>query len=479
MTTQSLLYNKNMQVSRGNRENYPRSDLHPVNGGHGQTRLPLDLISFGGEGSGNLLVGKKGDSPGVLSQKVESQKKPLLDNSKQSNIELSNAETVKVLEKADLLTKGQETTIVDKGVENDTGVSKKTIEKNQSEGLACQKRVCEDIARQDLIDELRSRGFYKEAEKLERCHTQLVFWRCNTCGAVKIGGNSCNSRVCPTCGYLMKRRLVKQYQNALSHLPKCYQVKLKLLTLTLQNVEELSFDTVGNPNIFKESREAFNRFQRRKVVSKVLHGGIYNIEVTNKGQGWNVHIHALVSMDYLEVACPGMKACKNREDEKEFEKNHCQGCPNKCLRRLWQESSGSTIVDIRKVKDAHKAVFEVVGYLAKPVPLADPKLLVDWWLAMRKKPLIKTFGCFRGLDREGAKEICPFCGGSEFDSHLDFKVIDQRTDRQRSPPVDLAFLQEPIWVRPGYLIVKETSRGWFETELILRDDNHVVGACFE
>lgn len=75
MTTQSLLYNKNKEMSRGKLENFPRSVRHPDNGGHGQTSLPPDLISFGGEGCGELLVGKKGDSPGALFQDLRSQEK--------------------------------------------------------------------------------------------------------------------------------------------------------------------------------------------------------------------------------------------------------------------------------------------------------------------------------------------------------------------------------------------------------------------
>jgi len=71
-------------MSRGKLENYPRSVRHPDNEGHRQTSLPPDSISFNEEGSGNLLVGKKGDSPGVLSQKVESQKIGSLDQEKGS-----------------------------------------------------------------------------------------------------------------------------------------------------------------------------------------------------------------------------------------------------------------------------------------------------------------------------------------------------------------------------------------------------------
>jgi len=91
-----LLYHKNIEVSRGNREKPAGSVRHPHNQRHGQTRLPPDLISFNGEGSGKLLVGKKGDFPGVLSQ---------------------------------------------------VGDCQKTIKENQSQGLAYQNRVCDGVTR--------------------------------------------------------------------------------------------------------------------------------------------------------------------------------------------------------------------------------------------------------------------------------------------------------------------------------------------
>lgn len=85
MTTQSLLYNKNIQVSRGSLEKPAGSVRHPHNQRHGQTRLPPDPQSSLGGGFGNLPVGVKGDSPGALSQSQKSEANSYLDKKARSD----------------------------------------------------------------------------------------------------------------------------------------------------------------------------------------------------------------------------------------------------------------------------------------------------------------------------------------------------------------------------------------------------------
>ncbi|GAI95875.1 unnamed protein product, partial [marine sediment metagenome] len=205
---------------------------------------------------------------------------------------------------------------------------------------------------------------------------------------------------------------------------------------------------------------AFTRFRHRKPLANKILGGLYVIQVTVNGvKGWNVHLHVLIIMNYHQVACKGMKRCRDRKEEKEFEVDHCSFCKNKnkCLRRIWQESSGSTVLDIKRVYDPKEAVIEIIGYLVKAVPLATPEQLVEWWKAMRNKPYIKTFGVFRELDFDKPKLLCPFCGGSKFTVHGQgfYTLVDLRDEQERSPPITPENLRGTIFIDPGYVVEQE------------------------
>lgn len=352
--------------------------------------------------------------------------------------------------------------------ENSSHIIEKKPKNCKKNSLNCEK--------QGIIEVLRARNFGWAAMKMEDCHTRFNFFSCRGCGAVGIFPNSCNNRICPDCGVKIKNRLITKYENSFGGLSKFYRYRLKMLTVTLVNVEALN----GSVNVFSEIRKAFLRFRHRAVLAKKLYGGVYAIEVTNQGKGWNVHLHALVSMEYHQDGCSGMKECRDRESEERFEGVYCSVCRGKCLRRLWQEASGSTVVDVRRVHNPRKAVIEIIGYITKPVPLADPERLVEWWEAMRSKPFVKTFGCFRGLGTERLKLVCPFCEGTEFRVFGDgfYTLVDLREDQERSPPVEPGDLVHPVFVSPAYVLDREDERGFVHTSVYLVDGGYIRGAVY-
>lgn len=326
----------------------------------------------------------------------------------------------------------------------------------------------------DIINALRERGWEKEAEKIEDCHTEFTYLSCNGCGAVGIFSNSCNSRICPYCSREMKNRLIAKYENGLVHLSRYHKGRLKLLTLTIPNVQSLDDEV----NVFSELRKAFTKFRHRKPLVGKLLGGLYAIETTvDEVKGWNVHLHALVSMNYHQVACEGMKRCRDRKEEKEFEVDHCSFCKFKCLRRIWQECSGSTVLDIKRVYNPKKAVIEIIGYLLKAVPSATPEQLVEWWRAMRNKPYIKTFGSFRKLDFQKPKLLCPFCGGHKFTVHGQgfYTLVDMRDEHGRSPPFTPENLRSSIFIDPGYVVEQKD----FSVTVYVMGDCYVREAIYE
>jgi len=271
----------------------------------------------------------------------------------------------------------------------------------------------------------------------------------------------------------MKNLLIAKYRNSLGNLSKYYKDRLKLLTLTISNVQTLDDEV----NIFSELRKAFTKFRHRKLLAGKMFGGLYAIETTvDEVEGWNIHLHALISGNYHPVACDDMKKCIDRKEEKEFERVHCLVCQNKCLRRIWQECSGSSVLDIKRVYNPRKAIIEIIGYLLKAVPLATPEQLVEWWRAMRNKPYIKTFGSFRKLDFEKPMLLCPFCGGHKFGIHGEgfYKLVDLRGEQGRSPPITPGNLEYPIFIDPGFIVEEQDG----SVIVYIMSDSYIKGAIY-
>lgn len=356
-----------------------------------------------------------------------------------------------------------------------TEENQKDFSQSKSSLLDTRKQFNINRQRQGIIKVLEQRNFVFEAEKIKNCRKERNFYSCKSCGAVGVFFKSCNSRICPICSRNMKNRLIAKYEKGFKNLSKFYRSRLKLLTLTTRNVQSLD----GSVNAFSAIRIAFNKFRRRKSLVNKIFGGLYAIETTfDKAKGWNLHLHCLVSMRYHQVACEGMKKCKDREEEREFERVHCSVCRSKCLRRFWEEASGgSSILDIRRVYNPRKAVVEVVGYLLKAVPSGTPERLIDWWSATKRKPCVKSFGCFRKLDFEKPKLVCPFCGGTKFEIHSEgfYTLVDMREDRGRSPP---GGEEEGFFVDPSYVVESEDKQGFSHITVYILDGGYIRGAIY-
>ena len=73
----------------------------------------------------------------------------------------------------------------------------------------------------------------------------------------------------------------------------------------------------------EDLKEAWKKLRRRAPYKEVWQGGLYTIEVVNKGRGWHVHLHILVEGGYVS---------------------------QRLLAADWKELTGDYIVDIREVE---------------------------------------------------------------------------------------------------------------------------------
>jgi hypothetical protein len=279
----------------------------------------------------------------------------------------------------------------------------------------------------------------------------------------------------------MKVRLLAKYQKGITRLNNFYKRRLRLITLTLKNVPDLR---APDFNAISQIKEAFYRLRYRPVLRNKIYGGVYGVEATNKGRGWHVHIHALVSSEFIRDACKEMKKAKNKQEEEILEREKCAHCRHKCLRRLWQEETGSSVVDVRKANT--EGIIEVIGYIAKPLSTKNAELLFDWWEVMRGRRFLQPFGsnkCFYDMGKLKALLTCPWCGGQKFKVYYGSRVrlFDMRDEIGRSPPlgVDIDNFQRILFIEPSKVVVTVDKRGFEDRVLYLQSNLELLVGTYK
>lgn len=340
--------------------------------------------------------------------------------------------------------------------------------------VAGERRLFENV--QDLEKEFESRGFFEESKRLKDCGKGWIFYECRDCGSVGWSKKHCGLRVCPTCAERMKKRLLAKYYKGLKKLPKFYKRRLRLITLTIKNVPDLRMPDFDAITFIKQ---AFYRLRKRPCLKVKIYGGVYGLETTNTGKGWHLHIHALVSSDYIVDACNEMKRAKNRSEEVEIEKRLCRHCKDKCLRRLWQEETGSTVIDVRKANVI--GINEVVGYITKPFASDDAALLVDWWQAMKNRPFLKPFGVFFKMAKIKVYLICPWCGGHFFKVYYGKRVrlFDMRDMKDPPSGVDIEVDGGILFINPDKVVVSLDDKGFENRTLYLQSNLELLSGSYK
>jgi len=115
-----------------------------------------------------------------------------------------------------------------------------------------------------------------------------VVRRHRACGRRSFEGHKCDCSLCPWCQAKRSKRLLKRLGPlvALMHEPK-------LWTFSPPNLLELDRETVGGLG------KVLTKLHRQGFLKKVCVGGVRSIEVTNNGNGWNLHVHEAVDSGWV------------------------------------------------------------------------------------------------------------------------------------------------------------------------------------
>lgn len=205
---------------------------------------------------------------------------------------------------------------------------------------------------------LHQAGNHEDAHTLECCHSEWTFAVCQDCGLTRQFPNRCDNFFCAEC----TPRLAHEREQAINWWTNEVS-QPKFVTLTCRNTPDLTRAHV------KEFKGWWKRLRRRKFARNWL-GGFYTLEVTNRGKGWHLHLHALVSAGWIDGGQ---------------------------LAREWCSVSGG-MGEIVMVKDARRADYlaKVKSYIVKGATLAkwSPDQICTFILAFRGE---RTFGVFGNL----------------------------------------------------------------------------------
>jgi len=220
------------------------------------------------------------------------------------------------------------------------------------------------------------------AATLENCQEISVQAFCRNCMHIFYVPEKCRSRVCPLCSFARSRDRGRMI------LALTARMKFpKLLTLTMPRWTGIPSDGIDR------LREAWNLF-RKQPVFETVSGGVYQIELKPKNDGWHIHLHAVLDCPFIPY-------------------QHVFSAWTKILGIQFAE------IDIRAAKTDAQRVY-VAKYAAKSADFeGDLPDVVAWYNATKGKRLFAGFGVWYNISPEDLPAetdwhpepfACPSCG---------------------------------------------------------------------
>lgn len=280
----------------------------------------------------------------------------------------------------------------------------------------CTYRYLKQLNQEMVIPALERIGS-EDGFKIRLCGEYVNSLVCKACGARHYTGfNRCKNRWCLNCMrvrmLLWLAKIKQKYDQVVSE--DVYPV---MIVLTIRD----GVDVDERIRFIEDSWRKFTNGDKkwRKVFKKRFYGGVRSLEVKRgrKSGLWHPHFHIFALMyngRYGKI--------------KDFY----------WIRKRWKEVTGGNgsvyIEAVKKRGSLIKSILECVKYIVKP----ERRLFLDedfekvYW-ALKRKRMINTWGCFRGMSSEVEKDldiveekkleqfVCSVCGCTEAElkSYLD------------------------------------------------------------
>lgn len=167
------------------------------------------------------------------------------------------------------------------------------------------------------------------------------------------------------------------------------------VTLTMANVEDLDGGAV------RKLRRAFGKLRHKRIWKDRVRGGVACIEVTNIGNGWHPHLHAVIDCRWLAIKTPAprngealsLRRAKYKAAAAEFSE-------------AWAKCLGQTMASVKvKRAEADEICREVVKYSVKGSDLLEcVEPIGDLIRCLEMTRLMTTFGTLFGHGRRARAE---------------------------------------------------------------------------
>ena len=270
----------------------------------------------------------------------------------------------------------------------------------------------------ELLDRLVDEGAGDLAMKLETCG-QATSLTCTSCGDRHPIETRCKRRWCPTCSRKISFDRVVKYSRRLQALEWPLWV-----TLTIRNSDD--------EKIVEQLKAGWQKFKRKKIMTAHCKGGLWALEVTERGNGWHPHIHAMLDCKWLAHNTPAPSRYDTASivaDKISYAKAELAEEWGACVGQDWA-------IALAVRKRGTDAVRELLKYAVKGSDLLDSLLPIAPIIRqIDSGRTISTFGSLRNgklppdADDDKPKLACTQCGaeGAWLPSEIG--------DRMFGPPV--------------------------------------------
>jgi len=225
------------------------------------------------------------------------------------------------------------------------------------------------VHKDSIVSKLLSIRALDLASPLDKCHTEESFAQCQGCKRVRHFWNRCENFYCPVC----QPALAHERAESLEWWAKLIS-QPKHLVLTVRNSATITWTYV------KWFKLCLSKLRRRRFARN-WRGGLWSLEVTNEGQGWHLHAHLLVDVNWVDP---------------------------RILAETWAEIVGQEFA-IVKVKDARGDSYlkEVTKYAVKGSQLSSwaPAEIAAFIYAFSGQRTFGVFGTLYGQRSKWAEQL--------------------------------------------------------------------------
>lgn len=263
---------------------------------------------------------------------------------------------------------------------------------------SAQRRLESQRQREAIKFRLWDEGEADFGNRLARCGLPLPLV-CVNCGNRSVGETQCRMRWCPCCAWTISQKRLRRFSGAVE------LMKWPLmLTLTRRNCED--------PETVRQFRQEWGKMRRRKIISEKIVGGVVGIEVTNRGNGWHPHLHAIVDCEWLAIHTP--RPHWSDSDEVRAEKlRHAQAE----LAWLWGSvcKQDNSMVWVKRVRDSAALAYSLKYSIGGADLIDSTEPIGPLLRVLQKTRLVSAFGSLFGMTREmdGDEKpvrVCECCG---------------------------------------------------------------------